>query len=299
MAYDAESDKMILFGGQIYDESGTIQFIGGTWAYDPTANKWAQMEPASSPTDRSAADMTYDAESDRVIMFGGANNSKIGLDETWAFDYNSNSWTEMAKGPMNYLGGRIAYDAESDRTILFAGYDMAGFLYDNTWAYDYNSDTWTEMKPPVSPSGRNYHAMVYDAESDRIIMWGGDSIDADLCVWAYDYNKNAWQKMACEGPVRRDYAYMAYDLKSDRTILYGNENYSDLATWAYDYDTNAWTKLEPEQSPGVLSRFAMAYSPVVDRVILFGGEVNFMTVGQTWSYDLNTNSWTIVMQAQP
>jgi len=298
MAYDAESDKMILLGGQIYGESGNILFIGGTWAYDPTANRWTEMKPASSPTDRSAADMAYDAESDRVIMYGGAGTSKIGMDETWAYDFNTNTWAEMAKGPSDYLGGQIAYDTESDRIILFAGYNMAGFMYDNTWAYDFNADTWTEMKPDPHPSGRNYHDMVYDSESDRIIMWGGDSTDRDPCVWAYDYNNNTWQKGTCEGPIRRGYVYMAYDVKADRTILYGNENYSDLATWAYDNNTDTWTKLEPATSPGVLSRFAMAYSPVVDRVILFGGEVNYTTKGETWSYDLNTNSWTVVAKAQ-
>jgi N-acetylneuraminic acid mutarotase len=296
MAYDEESERVILFGGLT---SASFIFNGETWAYDPSANTWTQMEPPSGPTARGAADMAYDAESDRVILVGGAtdviSNQPVISDETWAYDYNTNTWTEMAKGPAKHNGDRLAYDTESDRVILFGGYDMSGFFYDTTWAYDFNSDTWTDMKPSTSPPGRNYHAMAYDAESDRVIIWGGDDMGGDSSAWAYDYNNNTWQKMASWGPYSRSYISMVYDVKADRTILYGNITHGDLATWVYDYNTNTWTKMEPATNPGVVSRHAMAYSTAADRVILFGGEAaSGLLLGQTWSYDLNANSWTDV-----
>ncbi len=118
-------------------------------------------------------ELAYDAESDRVILFGGANEVAWGLNDTWAYDYNTNTWTEKSPGPAKHLGARIAYDAESDRIILFGGYNLAGILFNDTWAYDFNLDTWTEMKPSISPPGRNYQAMTYDAKSDRVLTWGG------------------------------------------------------------------------------------------------------------------------------
>ena len=298
MAYDKESDRVILFGGQ----TGNIladprQNNGETWAYDVAANKWTEMKPPSGPTARGAADMTYDAESDRVILFGGGNEVIWGLNDTWAYDFNTNTWKEMAPGPVGYLGYRIAYDAESDRVILFGGYIMkSGKLLNHTWSYDFNSDTWTEMKPSTSPSPRNFHAMAYDAESDRVIMWGGDVEDGDPSVWAYDHNKNTWQKMASVGgPSRRDYMSMAYNAKADRVILYGGFDTGSDETWAYDYNTNTWMKLEPSTVPGKLSRHASAYSTAADRVILFGGQVgstHFKYTGETWTYDLKANTWT-------
>lgn len=72
MAYDKESDRVILFGGQTGDNlRDPRSYNGETWAYDVEANKWTEMKPASGPRGRSAAELTYDAESDRVIMFGG------------------------------------------------------------------------------------------------------------------------------------------------------------------------------------------------------------------------------------
>jgi N-acetylneuraminic acid mutarotase len=303
MAYDTESDRVILFGGQtgIYTEQAN--YNGETWAYDVAANEWTQMEPPSGPTGRGAAELAYDAESDRVVLFGGGNKvAGWDLADTWAYDYNTNTWTEMARGPIKHVGPRIAYDAESDRIILFGGYDMKGFFYNDTWAYDFNSDTWTEMKPSTSPPGRNYQAMAYDAESDRVLTWGGLGLDGKLLapsVWAYDFNTNTWQEMKTgEGPHPEgaDFPAMVYDAKADRTILYGGVYQGDQ-TWAYDYNTNTWTKLEPSTVPGELSRHAMVYSTAADRVILFGGQVGpteFKYTAETWTYDLSTNTWTNV-----
>jgi N-acetylneuraminic acid mutarotase len=303
MAYDIESDRMILFGGQTGNVlKDSSHYNGETWAYDVAANKWTQMKPPSGPTARGAAELAYDAESDRVILFGGGNQTGWGLDDTWAYDYNTNTWTEMAKGPAKHLGARLAYDAQSDRIILFGGYDMGNVLYNDTWAYDYNKNTWTEMKPSTSPPGRNYQAMTYDSKADRVLVFGGLDLmgnTIDISVWSYNFNNNTWQeKIPGEtNPGGRDYPAMVYDAESERTIQFGGVPYGGNETWVYDYKTNTWTNPEPDPHPSMRSRHAMAYSTVADRVILFGGQLGaaeFKYTGETWSYDLNTNTWTNV-----
>jgi len=303
MAYDVESDRVILFSGAIANPQAAEGWspANETWAYDMAANQWTQMNSPSG--ERGAVGLAYDAESDRVVLFGGGSKLVYGLPDTWAYDYNTNTWTEMAQGPAKHLGARLAYDAESDRIILFGGWDvMSDTPYNDTWAYDLNSDTWTEMKPSTSPPARNYQGMAYDAESDRVLTWGGEDLRENLLapsLWSYDFNTNTWEEMKTgEGPHPQgaDYAAMVYDANADRTILFGGEYQGD-ETWAYDYNTNTWTDLKPSTVTGRLSRHAMAYSTAADRVILFGGQVgltNFNYTGETWSYDLNTNTWTNV-----
>ena len=224
----------------------------------------------------------------------GRNEVAWGLADTWAYDYNTNTWTEMAKGPAKHLGARLAYDAESDRIILFGGYDMAEFYYNDTWAYDFNSDTWTEMKPSTSPPGRNYQAMAYDAESDRVLTWGGMDLDEKLIdpsVWSYDFNTNTWQEMKpgeghiLKAPITPPWSTMPRltGRSCSAAFIQGDE------TWAYDYNTNTWTKLEPSTVPGKLSRHAMVYSTAADRVILFGGQVG-LTQLQLHRGDLDLRS---------
>jgi hypothetical protein len=295
MAYDSESDKIILYGGQTEsDGQSSNQIIPNdeTWAYDVATNTWINMKPASGPPEKAAVDLVYDSESDRVILFGG----NWGDSDTWAYDYNTNTWTEMAKGPGNHLGYRMAYDSESDRCILFGGLERPSGVYNDTWAYDFNTDTWTIMEPVTSPAGRNYHGMAYDLKADRIILFGGGNWSKNMAdTWAYDYNTNTWTELeSVEGahPRARSYLALVYNIGADRTILFGGDA-GGHETWSYDYSTNTWAKLETSKNP-VVSRHAMTYSSVDDRVILFGGQIgqNFDYTERTWSYDYPTTTWT-------
>jgi hypothetical protein len=66
----------------------------------------------------------------------------------------------------------MAYDGGSDRVIVFGGQRQNGFAV-GTWSYDYDNDAWNQLNPPTSPSTRFAHAMAYDEESDRLILFGG------------------------------------------------------------------------------------------------------------------------------
>jgi N-acetylneuraminic acid mutarotase len=260
-----------------------------------------QMNPASAPSIRSSDGFAYDAESDRVILFGGLDYKTFGRTDTWAYDYNTNTWKEMAKGPANHLGARLAYDAESDRIVLFGGLRMETFRYVNTtWAFDFNTNTWTEMKPKTSPPGRNFQAMTYDSKADRVLTWGcfdeNGEKPVDESMWAYDFNTNTWTEMKPDNgghPAGRDFTQMVYDAKADRTILYGGTR-GGTETWAFDYNTNTWMKLEPTETPDGIEEHGMVYNSSADRVILFGGFDNSTgePLGETWSYDFNTDTWT-------
>jgi len=302
MAYDSESDRVILFGGnlgRLFGPSGR-----DTWSYDPTTNRWTQVNPSIRPSARGGHDMVYDTESDRIILFGGVNASFAGNRTTWAYDFNTDTWTRQAPGPPAREGPRMAYDAESDRVILFGGQAATGgrpYLND-TWAYDFNTDSWTEMKPSISPRGEWYHTMTYDAESDRVLMWRGSP---DKSVWAYDFNTNTWTKNEkAECPSKGRFGALVYDSESDRSILYGGGywQYTDTTdeTWAYDYNTNAWTKMEPSETPGKLTGHAMVYNPTLDLVVLFGGRAGSgdAYTAETWTYDLNSDTWTNVTLGQ-
>ena len=308
MVYDSESERIILVGGQLVVRStgdrfgAPSDFNDKTWAYDAAGNQWTRMNSFPGGA-RGAMGMAYDAESDRVILFGGHDHTSWQLNDTWAYDYNTDIWEQVAAGPPNHLGPRLAYDAESDRVILFGGWNgQTGFAQDDTWAYDYNSDTWTKMDPSVRPPGRNSQLLIYDAESDRIITWGGFGVDykpVDDRVWAYDFNTDAWAELKPgEGPaplVRFD-TIAAYDVESDRIVTYGGEAYFGdaprLETWTYDYNTNTWNLMQPTANPGPLLDNAMAYSDAADRVILFGGYSEGQLSAATWSYDFNSDTWT-------
>jgi hypothetical protein len=302
-AYDSESNQIILFGGndKLFDN---YALNNETWAYDVTANKWTLMKPSNAPPVMAAATMAYDPESDRIIMFGGAAPGVRFINDTWAYDYNTNTWTQMSNGPRDHLGGRMVYDAESDKMILFGGLIMGTFMcQDDTWAYDYNTDTWTDMEPSIHPPARNYQAIIYDVNSDRVLMWGGspeEELPDKYSMWSYDFNTNTWQELGAwteSYPLDRLYSCMAYDTESEQAILFGgNSINNDSGTWAYDNATQTWLKMNPEvePGPGKVSKHHMVYVPSIDRVILFGGDICVKLCelsNQMWSYDFNSNTW--------
>jgi hypothetical protein len=132
-------------------------------------------------------------------------------------------------------------------------------------------------------------------------MIGGDIYlqTRDDSVWLYDFNTNTWTEMKPGNGEYRlglPYSAIAYDVESDRTIFIGGYPIGD-DTWAYDSTTNTWKKLVSSTVPSMRSLHAMVYNSSADRVVLFGGQVGYKLdyySGETWTYDLNTNTWTNV-----
>ena len=204
MAYDSESDRVILFGGVSLSPSITV--YNDTWAYDLDSNTWEEMSPTSAPDARYGASLAYDIENDRVLLFGGnpnAGTTTNTFSDTWAYDYNTDRWTDLDPviHPSERYAGKMVFDSESNKTVLFGGYPNAIDL-DSTWIFDYDGNNWTQANPTPHPNGRFRHQVVYDSESDSIIMFGGmtgdwfsEQVIQTDTTWAYDTNSDTWTKM--------------------------------------------------------------------------------------------------------
>ena len=303
MTYDTESQRVVLYGGQTGYWLDPIYQNHETWLFDPETNTWTKKSPATSPGGFGGGDMTYDSKADRSVLSVLSDN--FSTLQTWAYDANSDTWIRLVDGPRRLVGQRLAYDKESDRIIMFGGFDFSNFkLVDETWVYDYNTNTWTDMQPGVHPSSRNFIGMVYDAKADRVVLWGDWQRNytpaTDESVWTYDYNTNTWQEFQHkkDGPDVRDYTMLAYDEKADKIIMYGGYDYGNDETWIYDLNTDTWRQMLPITNPGIISRYGMVYVKDENRTILFGGQVGpnqFQYMGGTWSYNLKANRWTNII----
>ncbi len=93
MAYDADRQRTVLFGGQNGPAFGQ-GVLGDTWEYDGTA--WTQVQPAASPSPRTFVKMVYDAPRRRMVLFGGYNGTQM-VNDTW----------ELVSEPAS-VGGELA-----------------------------------------------------------------------------------------------------------------------------------------------------------------------------------------------
>jgi hypothetical protein len=294
-AYDFSSDRGILFGGVHWP----APFLNDTWAYDYHRNAWTNMNPAAAPSARGFFDLVYDSINDRIILFGGGDplggGCAFNFNDTWAYDFDGNKWTN--KTPNNSPSPRgdysIVYDSRVDRTILFGGIDQDQSWLNDTWIYDFANNTWTNVTPIHSPSERHGGGMSYDAQNDRIILFGGGSDALNFNdTWSYDYKTNSWTELTPSiSPSKRSSPALTYDSNNNHVILFGgspsaSQFFND--TWTYDFNANAWTNMNPSQSPTKRTAVGFTYDSRSNRALIFGGW-NGGCIDETWAYVLGPN----------
>ena len=246
--------------------------------------------------------MLYDPNTAKTILFGGFTSDSAGkdlsfLNDTWAYDSVSNTWTDLQPSgelPAGRLWHALVFDPGTNKVLLFGGYYPYEFLND-TWAYDVSTNRWTDLKPAGDVTAMRGMSMAYDPVTKKVILFGGYSDNGMLDgTWAYDSAKNEWTELHPSGdlPIARCGAEMVYDSRVDKMILFGGESDSGCLsdTWAYDSSANRWTLLETKgEKPMARSWHTMAYDPAGQVSILFGGlsrEAGLLKLDDTWTLRL-------------
>jgi hypothetical protein len=287
MAWDADSDRMVMFGGH----QGGCQVAGcfnRTYFYDFAINNWTSMDIHPNMEKRAEFGMTYDSRHDRIVTFGGPAGYPGGGPSTtawtWTFDYDNLTWSNLtsslAQSPPPTGVCRIAYDSQSDRTIFW----RPGSI--DVYALSIDAMTWERLTPPTPrpPDGASY-SMSYDSGHDRVVVtvkpWGAGMVRE---TWMYHYDSNAWQRRAQTGPFPADdtsggaIPWTTYDSASDRTVLYMD----DQVTWTYNWTADQWVNMGVAGPPG--HHFTFVHVPEQDAVLFYGGVVGGNR--NTWVYEL-------------
>ena len=211
-------------------------------------------------------------------------------------------WTELKPSgdtPSVRAGQCMVYDTKNDQVILFGGTDSASFFAD-TWAYSPGANAWKNLNPSdLVPSGRVAMAMVYDAASGKVVMFGGIEKGGALLAdtWLYDPGANAWTQVTATGtgPSARGGHAMVYEPATGKVLLFGGKDDSGVLndTWTFDVATTTWTRLEPANgSPTARYGHAMTVEDTTGKVLVFGGWDSKKYFDSTWVYDPAANSWT-------
>jgi hypothetical protein len=151
MAYDSVRHRVIIFGGLTGWDYNSAK--NDTWAYDPSTNSWSNLNPSSPPSARANHALSFDSLNDKIILFGGFQNTF--LNETWAYNPATNSWIKLSpEGPLPPARGYfpMAYDSAYNRTVLFGGYN--GQLLSDTWTFNIGgTPSRFTLNYTVTPSG--------------------------------------------------------------------------------------------------------------------------------------------------
>jgi hypothetical protein len=154
---------------------------------------------------------------------------------------------------------------------------------------------WTK-KQEIGPPARFGHAMAYDSNRGRTVLFGGfvgpiapGSGSSFNDTWEWDGEN--WSQMADSGPGSRYWHSMAFDSHRSQTVLFGgwpSPLGAALAdTWAWDGEN--WTQLA-DSGPPLRILHGLAYDSARGVTVLFGGLGAFNFLADTWEW--NGTSWT-------
>lgn len=195
-----------------------------------------------------------------------------------------------ANSPPVLAWAAAAYDSVNDEIILFGGAPTinGGTTTNETWSWD--GSNWTLLTPTNSPTARWTHAMAYDANRKRIVLFGGLATDQASSAlddtWEWDGSDWAEVATTASPSPRGVHGAMAYDSVHQNIVIRGGGSapgqpvFGD--TWTYDGTT--WTEITG-QGPSARVAPAIAFDEAAGEVVLFGGGTWNPYFGDTWTFD--------------
>ncbi|MHC4916248.1 MAG: Kelch repeat-containing protein, partial [Planctomycetota bacterium] len=200
MCFDPHNKEALSFGGGgVWGRVGKVKskVVPGDWIYDQAKKRCRRL------TEEDKGKVT---EARRWFP------AHCG---TWTFSEAEKKWKALEQplheGPSGRILPGMAYDAGGKKIVLFGGDDLARCLND-TWVYDCPTRTWKEVEPPVSPTARAGHAMVYVPEAKGILMCGGytGGWKGLSDVWIYRTAEGKWRRLGLDLPRAMCYASGVY-----------------------------------------------------------------------------------------
>lgn len=210
------------------------------------------------------------------------------------------TWTPLpqAAQPSPRQSSRMmAYDAAADRIVLFGGSPPNGVYLGDTHVFDCASSTWTQITGGPSPSPRYGHTMTYDAARNEVILFGGRLVNGNGTfsneTWAF--NGTSWQqRMPVNAPPPRYLHAAVYDSARAVIVVFGGGGPPATTSDTWEWNGTNWNlRATTIPSPNPLrSNSAIAYDPIRQRTVIFGGRTSSAFFGGTLEWDGNT--WTNV-----
>lgn len=138
-----KDNEILLFSGTSDDYGDR----NDTWIYNTNTSSWEEVNiEGDKPCFRIYHEMVSN-EKDTVVLFGGANNDLMFLNDTWEFSISDRTWTKIdtrTKPPrrwffdMTYIG---------DNKIIIFGGDVAVYHDSNDmWIYDIDEKNWQQVE---------------------------------------------------------------------------------------------------------------------------------------------------------
>ncbi len=272
MCWDQANGYVLLFGGVPANGGGSFQetwtWNGTVWTRRFTSNPPLQGFQLANPA---TVAMTFHPPGNGVVM--------VYEGSTWLW-----SGSDWLLHPAT-LGGSgspgnvaMAHDPGRNQTVLYVGTRYSGgSMTPVSQTYLWDGFAWTPRPTAVIPWPVEQATMAFDGSAGRLVL-GTNGVGGGAF---YEWNGNNWQQRLPLGAPGATGAFAA-DTTQQRVVMFDSVlNAQPNHTWtvANGIVQQLSTPVEPARRLGA----AMAYDPIRQRTVMFGGAAVWnVALNQTW-----------------
>ena len=268
-----------------------------------TQSRWGKIvvgQASSSVTqDGLAGNVSVDPASAAFPAAGGAGEIAVSTnapDYAWSFSVNA-SWiqsvyfsklTTTGSGTLRYIVAQNAGSAPRTGTVNVGGTTFA--ITQTAGDSVVSQLIWERLTLADAPMSRLSMDMAAFTSRGESVLYGG-GFDGTLFTDTWVWNGTAWTvKATAHNPGTQSGHAMVYDAARGQVVLFGGfdaSTSSGLSNSTWVWNGTDWTQRHPQTSPNPRAHHAMAYNPVSQKVVLYGGssDVAEAGTGDTWEWD--------------
>jgi len=190
-----------------------------------------------------------------IISHGFTSSGRF--DDTWAFDFSTNRWTNISPSsnrPLRRCLHHAVIDPASRQMFLYGGCASGAgpCPLGDLWSFNLNTNTWTELTPSNRPAGRQHYGFSFDSRRNRIVLHGGSGRND---TWLFNPSTRMWDQLPTSGPSARSRHQGAYAAERGTTFFFGGTTNSGPSNelWALSSGLPAIPTLA---SNGVVNAFS-------------------------------------------
>ncbi|MFT5359160.1 MAG: MYXO-CTERM domain-containing protein [Polyangiales bacterium] len=272
------------------------------WSYDTTGG-WVELDDGlvATPGRRSSPALSFDEARQRVVLFGGESNGRLG--DTWEWS-EASGWVEVlaaggAGAPDPRASARMVYDPILRASLLTGGSVASPRGPTNPrelLAWD--GTAWTRVSTTgPTPEGREGFAMVYDPVRAVTVFFAGRTDAFSSLVqlddtWHFDSATGTFEEQLRGAPIERRGSGLVFVPSGGFAALVGGSATGSLLDpqlrydWTYDLASNRWRRLGPA-SFGSGQEAARAFFDQTS------GRAAVVSEGlTTWRFDADALTWS-------
>jgi len=283
-AYNPQRQRIVLLA----TGTGTNQ---ATWEW--TGSAWQQLFPTVAPENSTQIDLTYDEQRAAIVAYGTYDIVINGAPKFAGFQWQPSLDDDTA--PVWLVLDEYHRWESSFRGVPLVTYDtnqkflvLVKILSPYVYVAERDQYGWYIPKPQLL--NHRYLRMIYFPPRRSILAFSftGGTLSANV----YERRNSIWIQRYIRPHLSltvQGYRFLTVYNPTTEQIWVFDANNSDLG-WAFD--GQQFVPFTPPTKPARRSEYEIAYDPVRQRLVLFGGRLdsNHTLVNETWEFDGIT--WT-------